>query len=72
MGERHFNVRKAQLLTGATVGGATLTGGALAAVVLGDAGATMFGVDHAFWVLMACASAGRLSYGNEVQESHIV
>jgi hypothetical protein len=57
-GERHFNVRKAQLLTGAAVGGTTLATGALAALAWGDAGAPIFGIDNAFWMLMACASAG--------------
>lgn len=60
-GERHFNVRKAQLLTGAAVGGTTLATGAVAMYALGDAGATLFGVNHAFWVLMACTSAGDAS-----------
>lgn len=57
-GERHFNVRKAQLLAGSAVGTSTFATGALAAYAWGDAGAALFGVDNAFWMLMACASAG--------------
>jgi hypothetical protein len=58
MGERHFNVRKAQLLTGAAVGSSTLATGPIAAYAFGDPSATLFGVDHVFWVLMSCTTAG--------------
>lgn len=61
-GERHFNVRKAQLLTGAAVGGITLASCAAAALAWGDVNAPVFGIEHAFWVLMSCAAAGAL-YG---------
>jgi hypothetical protein len=58
MGERHFNVRKAQLLAGAAVGSSTLATGAIAAYAFGDPSATLFGIDNVFWVLMSCTTAG--------------
>jgi hypothetical protein len=58
MGERHFNVRKAQLLTGAAVGSSALATGAVAAYAFGDPSAPLFGVENVFWVLMSCTTAG--------------
>ena len=58
-GERHFNVRKAQLLTGAAVGSSALATGAVAAYAFGDPSAPLFGMENVFWVLMSCTTAGR-------------
>jgi len=59
MGERHFNSRKAQALTGAVVGGSTLAVGALSTLAFEGASlAALLSIENAFWLFMACTSAG--------------
>lgn len=61
MSERHFDPRKAQVLAGTAVGGATLAVGALASMATGGFPPSMLSLmcmDNAFWLLIACPTAG--------------
>lgn len=61
MGDRHFDPRKAQALTGAAVGSATVAIGAVASLATEGWPPSLLALlcmDNAFWLLIACSTAG--------------